>query len=78
MISGGYTLEQITRARTRLIVILVEGTGYAETKEYFQRARDVRLVFTIDMEECDDYSSDCTENKMKAKKKPKKSSLEVT
>ena len=76
VISGGYTLEQITRARTRLIVILVEGTGYAETEEYFQRARDVGLVFTIDKEgreerrESYGYSSYFTE--MKAEKKPKR------
>ena len=48
MISGGYTLEQITRARTRLIVILVEGTGYAETKEYFRKAKKEGLVLLID------------------------------
>ena len=37
-------MELITRARTRLAVVLVGHDGYAETKEYFQQAADLGLL----------------------------------
>ena len=61
VISGGYTLEQITRARTRLFVVLVEGTGYAETKEYFKKAGDNGLVLMINVNQSDCCASKCTD-----------------
>ena len=37
-------MELITRARTHLSVILVEGMLYSNTGEYFQQAADLGLV----------------------------------
>ena len=42
--TGWNLMEMITRAQTRLSVILVGRDGYAETKEYFQQAADLGLV----------------------------------
>ena len=42
-------MEEITRARTPLSVILVEGSRYAKTKEYFQQAADLGLVEMVQL-----------------------------
>ena len=42
--SGDNIMELITRARTHLSVILVEGMLYSNTGEYFQQAADLGLV----------------------------------
>ena len=47
--SGAYTMEQITRAKSRLFVIIVEGGGYASTKEYFKQAKNEGLVDEVDL-----------------------------
>ena len=47
--SGTRIMEVITRARTHLSVILVDGDAFAETKEYFQQAADLGLVQKVQL-----------------------------
>jgi len=46
---GWSIMELITRARTHLAVILVEGYQYAKHKEHFQQAADLGLVEIVEL-----------------------------
>ena len=49
--SGSNMMELITRAKTHLSVILVQGSGYAKLKESFQQAAALGLVEMVQLGE---------------------------
>ena len=48
---GLQIMELITRAKTHLSVIIVDGFGYAKTMKYFQQAADLGLVDMVELSE---------------------------